>query len=316
MRIAFVGKGGSGKSTLAALFANYANNSGINTFVVDADINMHQAGLLGFKIVPKEKHLSNTNSVRKIKEYLIGKNERIIDDIHFKKTTPPTTNSNLVHWNNLDNFILKEFLIKIDNISLLTVGTYEDEGIGASCYHTSLMSFENILSHSVDKNELIICDMVAGVDAFANTLHMQFDYLILAVEPTVRSVDVFNQYKRLSEKAGILKHLKIIGNKVRNKSDEEFIKKQISANFVLGFLYESEYLREIDQNPKKLDFSKLETKNKRIFVKILELVKSSKNHSKERYEILLKLHEKYIRKFFPDKFDYYMTQIDPLYEIK
>src|SRR5258708_5770544 len=276
MRIAFVGKGGSGKSTLAALFANYANNSGINTFVVDADINMHQAGLLGFKIVPKEKHLSNTNSVRKIKEYLIGKNERIIDDIHFKKTTPPTTNSNLVHWNNLDNFILKEFLIKIDNISLLTVGTYEDEGIGASCYHTSLMSFENILSHSVDKNELIICDMVAG----------------------------------------ILKHLKIIGNKVRNKSDEEFIKKQISANFVLGFLYESEYLREIDQNPKKLDFSKLETKNKRIFVKILELVKSSKNHSKERYEILLKLHEKYIRKFFPDKFDYYMTQTDPLYEIK
>src|SRR5258708_12178166 len=157
---------------------------------------MKKVGLLDLKIVPKEKHLSNTNSVRKIKEYLIGKNERIIDDIHFKKTTPPTTNSNLVHWNNLDNFILKEFLIKIDNISLLTVGTYEDEGIGASCYHTSLMSFENILSHSVDKNKLIISDMLAGIHPLPTTLHMQFDYLILAVEPTVRSVDVFNQYKR------------------------------------------------------------------------------------------------------------------------
>ncbi len=47
--------------------------------------------------------------------------------------------------------------------------------------------------------------MVAGVDAFANTLHAQFDLICLVVEPTKRSLEVFRHYLELAEEAGTAK---------------------------------------------------------------------------------------------------------------
>lgn len=87
MRIAFVGKGGSGKSTLTAFFSLFlANNSNKKVLVFDADINIHQPQLLGFKTPPTNKHLSTVKNANKIKEWLIGKNP--IQNIGaFRKTT-------------------------------------------------------------------------------------------------------------------------------------------------------------------------------------------------------------------------------------
>lgn len=83
----------------------------------------------------------------------------------------------------------------------MVVGTYTADGIGTSCYHNNLAVLENMLSHMVDRGEVVIVDMVAGVDAFAGSLHAQFDMVVLVIEPTKRSIEVWKQYEQLAKKA-------------------------------------------------------------------------------------------------------------------
>ena len=197
MRIAFVGKGGSGKTTLSALFIKNINKK-YPVLAIDADLNMHLGSLLGFEIaLPVEKHISHPAAATAIKKYLKGKNGRIKEAAHFRKTTPPTADSGFIFLTDSNNPILKEFGVGDEKLRMLAVGTYDTEEIGASCYHNNLSILENILSHLVDTEGVVVADMVAGVDAFANTLHAQFDMLVLTVEPTKRGVEVFAQYKNL-----------------------------------------------------------------------------------------------------------------------
>jgi CO dehydrogenase maturation factor len=312
MRIAFVGKGGSGKTTLSALFSLFIKEKNIPLLVIDADINMHLPELLGIQeAFPKEMYISHPDVVREIKTHLKGNNTRIKELSHFRKTTPPTKESNLVHISYPNDKIINLFSKRNGTLPLIIVGTYTTEDIGASCYHNNLSIFENILSHIADKNEVVVTDMVAGVDAFANTLHAQFDLLVLVVEPTKRGIEVFEQYKELGINAGIYEHLCVVGNKVRNKSDREFIEQHIPKEKLLGFLNESEYLRTKDQEGGQLDITKLEPENIDLLEIIFEKLNNSSSNNQERLHKLWDLHRKYVSQdFIKERFGDLIDQID------
>ena len=312
MRVAFVGKGGAGKTTLSALFSLYVKNRNIPLLVVDADINMHMPELLGIsENFPKEMHLSHPASVEIIKKHLNGTNQRIKELPHFRKTTPPAAGSNLIKIKNPDDAIIAAFSKKSDSLSLMVVGTYDTDDIGASCYHNNLSIFENILSHTADKNEIIVADMVAGVDAFANTLHAQFDLLVLSVEPTKRGLEVFNQYRELATEADVYENLFVVGNKVRNKSDAQFITDHIPAGKLIGFLHESQYLRTKDQEGGTLDVNKLESENIALIAKIFEKLQMSRVGPQERMQKLWDLHRTYVAQdFIQERFGDLTDQID------
>lgn len=202
MRIAFVGKGGAGKSTLAASFALYlAKNTTKPVVVVDADLNIHAPELLGLGKLSFEKHLSHPETTKIIKKWLIGDNH-INDLAVIRKTTPPTKKSNIIKITNINNSPLANFGLSKDNLCVFAVGTYQDNEIGASCYHNNLAIFESILNHLDDKNGYLVSDMVAGVDSFAGTLHAQFDLVCFVAEPTKKGIEVFNSYMSLAEKLG------------------------------------------------------------------------------------------------------------------
>jgi len=294
MRIAFVGKGGSGKTTLSALFAEYIKRDGKPVLVFDADLNIHLPELLSFvELIKAEKHLSYPAAAKTIKNYLKGSND-ISNLAAFRKTTPPTSKSNLIDLNDLDNSILKNFYVKQDNLHLCLVGTYDEEQIGASCYHNNLAIFENILSHLINKDGYVVADMVAGVDAFANTLHAQFDLLCVIVEPTVRSLEVFNHYQKLAQEAGIDKEIAVIGNKIRSEKDKEFIKKHIPEDKLIGFMEDSGYLRDIEQQGGSIDVDSLEAGNKGILGKIKQRLLAKPQDLQKRLEKLWKLHKTYV----------------------
>lgn len=311
MRIAFVGKGGSGKSTLAALFARHISEKH-QVLAIDADLNMHLGPLLGFEgEIPSEKHVSNPQATKTIRTRLRGNNQRIKDLLHFRKTTPPAAGSNLIILEDPKDSIITEFCTRNGNINFLVVGTYDADGIGAACYHNDLAILENILSHLVHGQGVVVADMVAGVDAFANTLHAQFDMLVLAVEPTRRGVEVFTQYQNLSREAGVYESLFVAGNKVRSEADKNFLRERIPADKLLGYLGDSEYLRRKDQEGGSLDVGLLESENKKILADIQNKLFSMTPDHQTRLRKLFDLHRRYVAQgFIAERYGDLTDQID------
>lgn len=316
MKIAFVGKGGSGKTTLAAAFCRFLQSKNtLPLLAIDADINMHLGPLLGFAS-RDDLHISHPETVSCIKTWLRGSNPLIKDLVHFRKTTPPSIGSNLIIINDQDNALLSRFGVRDGNLRLLTVGTYDAESIGTSCYHNDLAILENILSHLVDDDGVAIVDMVAGVDAFANTLHAQFDLLVLVVEPTKRGVEVFRQYAELARHAGIGDRLIVIGNKIRNEHDRSFLSHAIPSEFLYGFFEESPYLRQIEQDGSPMDIVELEPQNTELLSRIADrLSRVPRNHN-ERLKKLCELHRKYVAQgFITERFGDLSTQIDESFDL-
>jgi len=317
MRIAFVGKGGSGKTTLSALFCQYIRKQA-PLLIIDADLNMHLPALLGFReTIPEEMHISHPVAVKKIKTYLRGGNHRIKELSYFKKTTPPATESNFLVLHDPNDRILNQFSIGGPDFRLMLVGTYDTEDVGASCYHNNLAILENILSYLIDTKGNVVADMVAGVDAFANTLHAQFDMLVLAVEPTKRSMEVYEQYKKLANSAGVQNLLFAVGNKIRNDADKEFITRHISQHHLIGVLRDSEYLRIKDQEGGPLDIEILEAHNKETIAAIAEKLFSIKPDRIARLKKLHELHRRYVKQdFVRERFGDLTGQIDELFDIE
>lgn len=162
------------------------------------------------------------------------------------KTTPPWAWSNVIQKDSLEFFELF-CSYQSEILKFLHVGTYEKEGVGISCYHTHLSVFENVLSHTyLEKNEFLVTDMVAGNDAFSNTLFTQFDVLCLIVEPTLESISMVRSYLDLIGKTATSTQICIIANKVEDENDLEYLKKNtISPQFI--FEYEK-WIKHARQN--------------------------------------------------------------------
>lgn len=312
MRISFVGKGGSGKSTLAASFASYVSRKTTKSVVVfDADLNIHVPELLGFKNTPFNSHLSHPKTSERIKKWLIG-NNNIQNLGAFRKSTPPTRKSNILKIEHTKDSLIGSFGLHRDNLSVFIVGTYQEEDIGASCYHNNLAILESILNHTDDKNGYLVADMVAGVDSFAGILHAQFDLTCLIVEPTIRSVEVYTKYIELATEAGIADSVMVVGNKIRNGKDKDFIKSHIPINKIIGYFTNDAHIRNIDQDGTKLSISKINLNNQKTLESILTIVNSLPDNRDVRLKKNWALHKKYVSQdFVKERFGDLTNQIDP-----
>ncbi len=312
MRIAFVGKGGAGKTTSAALFAAYARTRGVPVLAVDADINMHLGPLLGLPEAPAASHISHPEAAASLKTHLKGDNERIASLGAFRKTTPPTRDSRFVVLGDEADPLLARFAAGAPGFRLLTVGTYEEERIGASCYHNNLSVLENLLTHLVDAPGVLVCDMVAGTDAFASTLHAQFDVLALVVEPTRRGLEVYGQYAALAAAAGVADRLAVIGNKVRGGEDEAFLRAAIPAARFLGVMGDAAELRRLDREGGAVDLARMEPEHVGWLPALFARLAARPADPDERYRQLLALHRTYVAQAsIIERFGDLTTQIDP-----
>ncbi len=224
---------------------------------------------------------------------------------------PPTRKSNIIDIKSIKEIPVGLYGLHHGNLSVFAVGTYQEEEIGAACYHTNLAIFENILTHTNDKEGYLIADMVAGVDSFAGTLHAQFDLTCLVVEPTMRSIEVYTKYISLANEAGIAESVMVVGNKVRNEKDKEFIKTHIPSEKIIGFFTDDEHVRDIDQDSKKLEASKLNNENQELLKRIFEVLKLQQSNPNKRLKKLWELHKKYVcRPLITERFGDLTNQID------
>ena len=217
MRVAFTGKGGSGKTTISSLFAQLAASDGYRVLAMDADINQHMASALGH---PNTLRSMGTDA-ESIKSYLRGSNE-LIDTHGMHKTTPPGTGSSLVRLAP-DDWFVEEFAQSVSkNLWVAGAGEIPEGNVGVRCYHGLNGAVELVLGHMLDKQEDIVAvDMTAGADAFSSSLFTKVDVLVLVVEPTLKSLSVYGQFKKHANDYGI--PIIIVANKVQDEGDKVFI---------------------------------------------------------------------------------------------
>ena len=241
MRIAFFGKGGSGKTTLASGFIRYLVSQGNPVLAIDADHNVHLKDALGFS---DEKIKALGDHYGDIVSYL--KNDR--DDLWkdtMIATTPPSRRSRFIHPNPKDQ-LLQSYALTDGLLQLLSVGTFNESDVGHNCYHGKLDSLVAILSHMLDTDDdFVVIDSTAGLDVYGTPLYFMYDLMIVVVEPTEKSVSLYRKLQDLYKTK-----LYVIGNKIEDDTDREFVRKNVDLEFILGFVRESPHLWAVEQGEK------------------------------------------------------------------
>jgi CO dehydrogenase maturation factor len=292
MKIAFVGKGGSGKSTLAALFVRQLLKNKVSVLAVDADINIHLADLLGLEC-NDTKPFSDPKTTEFIRTYLRGENLRLESTASFVKTTPPAGGSNLFTIDPRNPVIRDCTLGFAPGAFYGFVGTYTTDDIGATCYHGHLAVLENLLSHSnLSQDEWMVVDMVAGIDAFANTLHAQFDAIVLVMEPTPEGILVYKQYSNLAKEAGVLDRLVVVVNKVEGVDDLKYVESQI-GNVFFGQVSRNLQIKKDRQYGKSISLDSLGSDDELFFNALFDHTKNFYKLPNEQLKKLIDLHLKF-----------------------
>ncbi len=313
MKIAFVGKGGSGKTTLASMTARYIATRGLPVLAIDADINQHLGQSLGFDEAELKNIPAMGLEMNKIKEYLVGTNTYIGSAGDMIKTTPPGTGSRLLTIDE-QNPVYKHFMKEYNGIRLMVVGPFTEEDLGVKCYHSKTGSVELLLNHLIDKkNEYVVVDMTAGADSFASGLFTRFDVTFLVVEPTVKSVSVYEQYKRYAKQHNV--HVRVIANKVEDEDDIVFIRDAVGDDLVATFS-RSQFVRSAEKGDIR-PFSEIEPENMKALQNIISEVGSQEKDWDMYYAQAIEFHKKNAESWANDAVGSNLSlQIDPTFSLR
>lgn len=230
MKIAITGKGGVGKTTLAALLAQAYADSGKQVLAVDADPSPCLAGALGFPSDIRSK-------LHPISE---------MDDLIYERTGAKRgTIGGFFTINPRVDDIPERFSVVYRGVRLLEMGSIETGGTGCICPEAALL--KTLFTHLLfRKDEILLLDMYAGVEHLGRATVDFVDAMIIVVEPTRRSLGTASQIQTLARHIGV-KNIWLVGNKIRNQDEIDFIFKEAFNTQVLGFLPADLAVQEADR---------------------------------------------------------------------
>ncbi|MBN1316297.1 MAG: AAA family ATPase [Anaerolineales bacterium] len=205
-KIAVTGKGGVGKTTLTSLLAYVYAEQGANVLAIDVDPSPCLADALGF---PAELTKELTP---------IAKMEELI----YERTgAKPGTTGGIFKLNPRVDDIPERFSVTHRGIRLLELGAVELGGSGCICPESAML--KSLITHLVFyRDDFLIMDMYAGVEHLGRATAGMVDAIIIVAEPGKRSLGTAAQIAKLAKDIGI-KKLFLVGNKMRNDKDIEFL---------------------------------------------------------------------------------------------
>lgn len=278
MRVAFHGKGGAGKTTTAAGFVKYAASVSPFVLAFDADLNAHLKAALNIAGEPIQLGMH----FEEICDYLKGTR----GDLGARPmlgNLPPAPGSNFIRPSKNDPFVNK-YSLRDHNIALLTVGSYELKDVASTCYHEKLKSMIGIFHHMLDSEEdVVVADSIAGTDNIATSLSFAYDMNVFVVEPTAKSIRVYLDYASLVPQYA--DRLYVIGNKVSDEQDLQFIQKQIPEHIYLGSIPFSKNLKHFEQGEQNA-LQEFHQEQAPAFEKTYALLKSKKRDWNQYLELL------------------------------
>jgi CO dehydrogenase maturation factor len=230
VKIAISGKGGVGKTTLSALLAQAYAGMDRDVLAVDADPSPCLAGALGF---PDEK-------LAELKP--IAEMDALIEE---RTGAKPGTTGGFFTLNPRVDDIPERFSVTHRGVRLLESGSVDFGGSGCICPEGAML--KTLFTHLLfRKDDVLILDMYAGVEHLGRATVDFVDAMIVVVEPTRRSLGTARQIKRLAHDIG-LDRLWLVGNKVRNQDESDFLTTESPGIPVLGFLPADLGVQEADR---------------------------------------------------------------------
>lgn len=224
MRLAIAGKGGVGKTTLASLLAMVYAADGSRVIAIDADPDANLAGALG--ISPEEaRRITPISQLKDLIEERTGAKAGSFGA--YLKLNPKVDD------------IPDRFSARKGNVRLMILGTVKGGGTGCICPESALL--RSLMAHLLlERSEVIIMDMEAGLEHLARGTAGGVDAFIIVVEPGKRSLQTAEAIQDLAKDIGIHKCY-VVGSKTQTAADHAFITENLPGLEVIGF---------IDYNPR------------------------------------------------------------------
>ncbi|MFH1075502.1 MAG: AAA family ATPase [Pseudomonadota bacterium] len=227
MKIAITGKGGVGKTTLAAFLALNYSEQGHKVLAIDADPDANLASALGVK------DPSSIKPIAAMKEFIQERTRAGQGQVGLFKLNPRVDD------------IPDKFAIKDGNLSFMVLGGVKKGGAGCVCPENTLL--KALVQHLiVYEKEWVILDMEAGIEHLGRGTAQAVDRLVIVVEPGRRSVETAYRIRDLAADLGLKSPL-IVGNKIRNKQDEDLLKQALPDFEIIGWLPYDEGVIQADQ---------------------------------------------------------------------
>ncbi|MCG2789700.1 MAG: hypothetical protein L6405_07125 [Actinomycetia bacterium] len=127
---------------------------------------------------------------------------------------------------------------------MLVAGTIKAGGSGCYCPENILL--KRLFKHLViDRDEIIILDMEAGIEHLGRGTCENMDMLIIVIEPGLRSIQTAYAVQKMAKDLGI-KSLFIVINKIKSDEEKKLLKESLKDFEVLGELPYSDKVRQSD----------------------------------------------------------------------
>ena len=228
MKIAVSGKGGVGKTTFSATLAHLFQEAGKKVLAIDADPDANLAAALGYP---------DLRNITPISE--------MTDLVAERTGSKPGTFGSMFTINPKVDDLPDTLAREVDGIRFMTLGGVKKGGGGCICPESTML--KNIIMNLVlARDEVVIMDMEAGLEHLGRATATGVDLLIVVVEPGQRSIETAQTVRKLANDLH-LKRVAVVGNKVRNKGDEEFVAKELAGMEILGFIPFADSILEADR---------------------------------------------------------------------
>ena len=208
MKIAIAGKGGVGKTFVSGTLARLLAQAGYSVLVIDADPNINTASSIGISAEVAEKIVPLSDN----------------DDLILEKTgvAPGKSYGQIFRLTPTVNDIVEDFgVVGPDGVKLLVMGTVKGGDTGCMCPSNALIRV--LIQHLlIQRKEVLVMDMVAGLEHLGRGTARRMDAMLVVVEPRMKSIDTVRRIISLAADIEI-KEVLAVGNKIRNATERTFI---------------------------------------------------------------------------------------------
>jgi CO dehydrogenase maturation factor len=220
VKLAITGKGGAGKTLLTATLARLYATEGRAVYAIDADPSSNLAMALAFPPEVAKRIIPISKLAPLLEERVADAPVRFVDGV--LQVTPEVGDLGV------------DYAVAYNGVRLLKMGAIPAGGSGCAC---AINSATRALMHHLllDEEEVLLMDMVAGVEHLGRATADAVDAMLVMVVPGRASLQIAHEICRLAADINLTR-IFAVANRVRTTAEQEAIAARLGDIPLLGAL--------------------------------------------------------------------------------